>query len=278
MKYLEFDIQNMAISKNAKDKSSLVSGAVGYFGLHFTFDDEFSDIPGGKAVEFIKKNNKERKDLVDGKCEIPNWILVDKDPFQMRVTCGNTIGSQWAQVTITESGIIMPEEPEEEAPSGMEYVKTQSGENSAPYLRASTNGLEYSQNGEDWNSGVSGVPEVPSRPKGAAYLRKNGDWVNAEEYLEENGGEINTIDEVKVNGTALPIEEKSVNIDLSEYVKTADADEKYAEKTTVDALKTLTGTATSIELLDYSETDTSTIVTKINEIITLLQTRGIATA
>lgn len=277
MKYLEFDIINMAITKNSKDKTALISGAVSYFGLHFNFDEEFSDIPGGKAVEFIKKNNKDRRDLVDGRCEIPNWILTDKDTFSMRVTCGNTIGTQWAQVNITEGGIIMPEEPEEEAPSGMEYVKTQSGENAAPYLRASTNGLEYSKNGEDWNSGVSGVPEVPSRPKGAAYLRKNGDWVNAEEYLAENGGETNAIDEVKVNGTALPIEDKTVNIDLSEYAKTADVDAKYAEKATVEALKTLTGEASALELLDYSETDTSAIVTKINEIITLLQTRGIAT-
>lgn len=277
MKYLEFDISNMAITKNSKDKTALISGAVGYFGLHFNFDEEFADIPGAKAVEFVKKNNKERKDLVDGKCEIPNWILADKDPFQMRVTCGNTIGTQWAQVTITESGIIMPEEPEEEAPSGMEYVKTQSGENAAPYLRASTNGLEYSQNGEDWSSGVSGVPEVPSRPKGAVYLRKDGDWVNADEYLSENGGETNIIDEIKVNGTALQVEEKSVNIDLSEYVKTTDADAKYAEKTTVDTLQTLTGTASQLSTLDYSETDIPTIVSKINEIVTLLQTRGIAT-
>lgn len=184
MKYLEFDISNMAITKNSKDKTALISGAVSYFGLHFNFDEEFADIPGGKAVEFIKKNNKDRRDLVDGKCEIPNWILTDKDTFSMRVTCGNTIGTQWAQVSITEGGIIMPEEPEE-APSGMEYVKTASGENAAPYLRASTNGLEYSQNGEDWNSGVSGVPEVPSRPKGAAYLRKNGDWVNAKNILRK---------------------------------------------------------------------------------------------
>lgn len=278
MKYLEFDISNMAITKNSKDKTALISGAVSYFGLHFNFDEEFADIPGGKAVEFFKKNNKDRRNLVDGKCEIPNWILTDKDTFSIRVTCGTTIGTQWAQVNITEGGIIMPEEPEEEAPSGMEYVKTASGENAAPYLRASTNGLEYSQNGEDWNSGVSGVPEVPSRPKGAAYLRKNGDWVNAEEYLAENGGETNVINEVQVDGTALPVTDKSVNIDLSTYAKTVDADAKYAEKTAVEALKTLTGEASALELLDYSETDTSAIVTKVNEIITLLQTRGVATS
>ena len=275
MKYLEFDISNMAITKNSKDKTALISGAVSYFGLHFNFDEEFADIAGAKAVEFIKKNNKERKDLVDGKCEIPNWILTDKDPFQMRVTCGNTIGTQWASVNITESGIIMPEEPEEEAPSGMEYVKTQSGENAAPYLRASTNGLEYSQNGDDWNSGVSGVPEVPSRPKGAAYLRKNGDWVNAEEYLSENGGETNLIDEVKVNGTALPITDKAVNIDLSEYAKSANVADTYATQATVEALQTLTGTAETVSELDYSTSDISTVVTAFNGLLTALKARGV---
>ena len=275
MKYLEFDISNMAITKNSKDKTALISGAVNYFGLHFNFDEEFADIPGGKAVEFIKKNNKDRRDLVEGKCEIPNWILTDKDTFSMRVTCGNTIGTQWAQVNITEGGIIMPEEPEEEAPSGMEYVKTESGENAAPYLRASTNGLEYSQNGEDWNSGVSGVPEVPSRPKGAAYLRKNGDWVNAEEYLVENGGETNVINEVQVDGTALPITDKSVNIDLSAYAKTADADAKYAEKTTVDALQILTGTAETVTDIDYSTTDISDVITSYNALLSALRARGV---
>lgn len=274
MKYLEFDISNMAITKNSKDKTALISGAVSYFGLHFNFDEEFADIPGGKAVEFIKKNNKDRRDLVDGKCEIPNWILTDKDTFSMRVTCGNTIGTQWAQVSITEGGIIMPEEPEE-APSGMEYVKTASGENAAPYLRASTNGLEYSQNGEDWNSGVSGVPEVPSRPKGAAYLRKNGDWVNAEEYLAKNGGETNVINEVQVDGTALPVTDKTVNIDLSAYAKTSDLASEYATKTEVADLQTLTGTAETVTDIDYSTTDISDVITSYNALLSALRARGV---
>lgn len=275
MKYLEFDISNMAITKNSKDRTTLISGAVSYFGLHFNFDEEFADIPGGKSVEFMKKNNKDRRDLVDGKCEIPNWILTDKDNFSMRVTCGTTIGTQWAQVNITEGGIIMPEEAEEEAPSGMEYVKTASGENAAPYLRASTNGLEYSQNGEDWNSGVSGVPEVPSRPKGAVYLRKNGDWVNAEEYLAENGGETNVINEVQVDGTALPVTNKSVNIDLSAYAKTANLASEYATKTEVAALQTLTGTAETVTDIDYSTTDISDVITAYNSLLSALRTRGV---
>lgn len=275
MKYLEFDISNMAITKSSKDKTALISGAVSYFGLHFNFDEEFADIPGGKVVEFIKKNNKDRRYLVDGKCEIPNWILTDKDTFSMRVTCGNTIGTQWAQVNITEGGIIMPEEPEEEAPSGMEYVKTASGENAAPYLRASTNGLEYSQNGEDWNSGVSGVPEVPSRPKGAAYLRKNGDWVNAEEYLAENGGETSVINEIQVDGTALPVTDKSVNIDLSAYAKTSDLASEYATKTEVAALQTLTGTAETVTDIDYSTTDISDVITSYNALLSALRARGV---
>ena len=264
MKYLKFDVKNMAITKSSADKSPLISGAVDYFGLYFNFDEEFSDIAGTKAVEFIKKNNKERKDLVDGKCTVPNWILTDKESFQMRVISGNTIGTKWTSVAIEEGGIIMPEEPEEEAPSGIEYVKTSSGENAAPYLRAGTNGLEYSQNGEDWNSGVSGVPEVPSRPKDAAYLRKNGD-------------DPNVIEEVKVDNVPLEITDKSVNIDLTPYAKTEDVANTYATKSTVEALQTLTGTTSQLTTLDYSETDTSVIVTKINEIIGVLQARGIAT-
>lgn len=266
MKYLEFDIQNMAITKNSKDKTSLISGAVNYFGLHFNFDDEFSEIPGVKAVEFFKNKQTRRVDLVDGACAIPNELLADKNNFEMRVISGNTIGTTWTSVGITESGVILSETTEEELPESMEYVKTYTGDQAAPILRASTNGLEYSTNGEDWNSGVSGVPEVPSRPKDAIYGRKNGDWVRIDELLNDTG-DANVIEEIKVDGTALPITGKSVNIDLSAYAKVTDVEE----------LKTLTGTASQLTSLDYSETDTTTIVAKINEIITLLQTRGIAT-
>lgn len=275
MKYINYDVKNMAISLTAGEKTKLISGAVNYFGLHFNFDDEFASIPGAKAVEFFKNKQTRRVDLVDNQCAIPNELLTDKANFEMRVVSGNTIGTTWLSVGITESGVIMPEEPEEESPSGMEYVKTASGENAAPYLRASTNGLEYSQNGEDWNSGVSGVPEVPSRPKGAAYLRKNGDWVNAEEYLAENGGETNVINEVQVDGTALPVTDKSVNIDLSAYAKTADLASEYATKTEVSELQTLTGTAETVTDIDYSTTDISDVITSYNALLSALRARGV---
>lgn len=273
MKYLEFSVNNMKISKNSTDKTALISGAIDFFGVHFEFDEDFKAIPGIKAVEFIKKNNKDRKELVDGKCAIPNWILTDKDVFQIRVTSGTTIGTQWEQVAITEGGIIMPETPDEEPPAMMAYVKTPSGEYEVALIRATTNGLEYSTDGgETWNSGV---PEVPARPKDAVYLRKNGDWVNAEEYLSENGGEANVINEIQVDGTALPVTEKSVNIDLSAYAKTADADAKYAEKSTVDALQTLTGTAETVADIDYSTTDISDVITSYNALLSALRARGV---
>lgn len=259
MKYLEFDVKNMSITRKPTDKTPLISGAVDYYGLSFEFDEEFAAIPGGKRVEFIKKNNKDSRDLVDGKCSIPNWILTDKDVFQIRVTSGATIGTQWQQIAITEGGIIMPEEPEEEAPPTMEYVKTASGENAAPYLRASTNGLEFSKDGETWEGGVSGVPEVPKKPNGGKYVRTYGDWILQEES--------DAIKAVKVDGVALTSTDGAVDIDLSAYAKTAD----------VDALHTLTGTATQLTTLDYSETDTANIVTKINDIILALQARGVVT-
>lgn len=275
MKYINYDVKSMAISPSQGEKTKLISGAVNYFGVHLNFDDEFAAIPGGKAVEFYKNKQTRRVDLVENQCAIPNELLTDNKNFEMRVISGNTIGTTWASVAVTESGVIMPEEPEEEAASGMEYVKTASGENAAPYLRASTNGLEYSQNGEDWNSGVSGVPEVPSRPKGAAYLRKNGDWVNAEEYLAENGGETNVINEVQVDGTALPVTDKSVNIDLSVYAKTSDIASEYATKTEIADLQTLTGTAETVTDIDYSTTDISDVITSYNALLSALRARGV---
>lgn len=275
MKYLEFKVSNMTISRVAGDKTALISGAVNYFGLHFDFDEEFAAVPGIKAVEFLKNKNKYRKELIDGACAIPNELLKDKQSFEMRVVAGTIIGTQWTAVAITESGAVLPDEPEEEAPEGLSYVMTIPGEYEVALVRATTNGMEYSTDGgETWNSGVSGVPEVPSRPKDAIFGRTNGDWVRIDKMIEEAGG---GIAEVKVDGTALTPVDGAVDIDLSEYAKTEDVAATYATQQSVSELQTLTGTASQLTALDYSETDTTVIVTKINEIISALQARGIAT-
>lgn len=283
MKYINYDVKNMAISPSQGEKTKPISGAVNYFGLHFNFDDEFAEIPGAKAVEFFKNKQTKRVDLVDNQCAIPNELLTDNKNFEMRVISGNTIGTTWASVSVTESGVIMPEEPEEEAPSGMEYVKTASGDEAVPYLREASNGLEYSKDGVDWNSGLDGVPDVPATPKGAVFGRSNKDWVRIDKMIDELKEQIsnltgaNAIVEVKINGAALTPVDGSVDIDLSEYAKTTDLASEYATKTEVSSLQVLTGTAEGLTDLDYSETDTTNIVTKINEIIGVLKARGIAT-
>lgn len=273
MKYLEFKVSNMAISRVAGDKTALISGAVNYFGLHFDFDEEFAAIPGAKAVEFYKNRNKIRVDLVDNACVIPNELLTDKQNFEIRVISGNTIGTKWESIGITESGVIMPEEPEEELPATMEYVKTFTGDEAAPLLRATTNGLEYSTNGEDWNSGVSGVPEVPSRPKDAIFGRKNGDWVRIDKMIEEAAG--GGITEVKVDGTAITPVDGAIDIDLTPYAKTADVAATYATQQSVNDLQTLIGTAETVTDLDYSTTDVSDVVTAFNGLLTALRERGV---
>lgn len=276
MVFLEFEVKNMAVTRKSTDKTPIISGSSDYYGMRVEFDPEFSEIPGIKSVEFIKKNNKERRELVDGECAIPNWLLTDKDIFHIRVVSGTTTGTPWQQVAITEGGIIMPEEPDEEAPSGTEYVKTLSGEYAVALIRSSTNGLEYSTDGgETWNSGVSGVPEVPVRPVGAAYLRKNGDWVNVDEYLAENGGEANVISEIKVDGVALTPTDGAVDIDLSAYAKTADVLSEYATKTEVENLQTMAGTAETVSDIDYSTTDISDVISAYNTLLSALRARGV---
>lgn len=276
MKYLEFDVKNMKIDRTSGDKTALISGAVNYFGLHFSFDDEFASIPGAKAVEFFKNKQTRRVDLVNGACAIPNELLNDKTNFEMRVVSGSTVGTPWSTVGITESGAVMPEEPDEEPPEGMDYVKTYPGDEAAPYLRASTNGLEYSQDGENWNSGVSGVPEVPAKPKGAIFGRTNGDWVRIDKMIEELQEQItnltgsNAIVEVKVDGVALTPEDGAVDIDLSEYAKTEDVSDTYAEKSIVEPLQATANAVKQVTALDYSTTEISTVVLKVNELITAL--------
>ena len=61
----------------------------------------------------------------------------------------------------------------------------------------------------------------------------------------ETGAQVNKIESVKVNGTALDISEKAVNIDLSDYAKTADMDKKVASVAAEDKSITIGGTATA---------------------------------
>lgn len=177
MKYIEFDVKNMAIRRTNGEKASFISGAVNYFGLQFNFDEEFAALPGVKVAEFFKNRNRVRLDLVDGKCAVPNEMLSDKAAFEMRVISGEMVATPWIQVAVTESGAICPEVPEEELQETLAYVKTFAGDAAVAMLRKGENGLEFSADGENFEGGINGIPDAPKTPKNQIYLRKNGDWV-----------------------------------------------------------------------------------------------------
>ena len=177
MKYIEFDIKGMNISRTNGDKTALISGAVNYFGIHFNADAEFTSLAGVKYCEFYKNKSTKRVELVENACAIPNDFLKDKTPFEIRVISGNMIATPWAVVSITESGVITPDEPEEEAPENTSYVKTPTGENAIAFIRGGENGMEYSSDGENWENGVNGIPDVPRGGEDVSYVRKNVDWV-----------------------------------------------------------------------------------------------------
>lgn len=61
----------------------------------------------------------------------------------------------------------------------------------------------------------------------------------------EAGAQVNKIESVKVNGTALDITEKAVDIDLSAYAKTVDMNKKVASVAAGDKSVTVGGTATA---------------------------------
>lgn len=268
MKYLEFEVKNMTLNRKGGDKTTPISGAVNYFGVSVAFDEDFESVPGGKAVEFFKNKALKRYDLIDGKCSIPNEFLKDSGAFEMRILSGGTVATPWVKIAITESGPITPEEPEEQPEEGMEYVKTQSGDNAVPFLRAGTNGLEFSHNGENWEGGLSGVPEVPSKPKDQKYMRVHGDWVP---YEEPDIPEVPDLTELQ----------KTVRTNSEEVSKIPDMETKVSENTqAIEELKKvegLTGSASALAELTDGETDPATISATVNAIIALLKERGIAT-
>lgn len=247
MKYLQYSVSNMAVSRDNTDRTIVTSGAVGYYGIELTFDEEFAEIAGTKAVEFYKDKHTYRRNVADGKVTIPTEVLKDAKGFDFRVVSGSTVATGWATVGVTESGVIEEESPDTPAPAGYEYVKTPSGDEAAPYFRVGTNGLEYSKDGTNFVPGLEGVQDVPATPSGQGYIRKNGEWeaFDADEVITE----------VKLNGTALAKTDGSVNVEV----------------------EGLQGVATQLEKLDADETDAATIVATVNSIIDLLQSRGIAT-
>ena len=247
MKYLLYNVSNMKVEKDSADKAVVTSGAVGYYGLQLTFDEEFSEIAGTKSVEFYKDKHTYKRDLADGKVTIPKEVLKDAKGFEFRVVSGSTVATSWATVGVTESGVIEEENPDTPAPAGYEYVKTPSGDEAVPYFRAGLNGLEYSTDGTNYVPGLEGVQDVPSTPSGKRYIRENGQWVEFDDSA--------VITEVQLNGTTLTPSSGSVNV----------------------IVEGLSGTAAQLEALDPDETDIPTIVAKINEIVGVLQSRGIAT-
>lgn len=207
MKYLEYNVKGMAISRATGDKTTLISGAVNYFGVHFTFDEEFEQISGQKACEFYKNRKTVRVDLVDEQCAIPNEFLTDKSPFEMRVVSGTMVGTPWISVNITESGVIMPEQPEEPEP-GTEWVKTISGAEAVAALKTENGKLMFSTNGKDFIPGLSGVPEVPDADPDKTYVRKHGDWVEVPAGTAVEG----------LQGVAAQVEDLDPGADITEAV------------------------------------------------------------
>lgn len=155
MKNLEYDIRNWNLVRTPGNDTTLISGAVDYFGLVFHFDEESNRIHGPRRVEFLKNRNKYRVDLVENACAIPNELLYDSGKFLMRVTIDILVATTWISVGIRDSGIILPDEPSEQIP-GTEYVKTPTGDDQVPYLRVREGNLEFSQNGSDYTTVTSG--------------------------------------------------------------------------------------------------------------------------
>ncbi len=162
MKYLEYEVKNNTLVRVAGDKTTLISGAVNYFGMHFTFDEEFTNVGGDKSVEFFKERVREKVQLDGGGlCAIPNSFLENEAAIEFRVVAGSTLATPWVSLGITKSGAILPEGPAEPAPVGTEYVTSEQGDKQIAKLRLGDDGgLEYSHNGSDFKAAAGEKAEA----------------------------------------------------------------------------------------------------------------------
>lgn len=178
MQYIKFRTSGSSLSKN--DKTPIISGSINFYGIEIEFDDFWNNLPGTKEVQFCKNRNRVKRDLENGKCIIPNDFIEDKHSFDMRVVSGDRFATPWIPVVLTEGGPLFQDNPEEDLPEDLTYVKTPKGDQAISQLRVGENGLEYSVNGIDWESAINGIPDVPKTIEDMEYLRKRGDWVPIE--------------------------------------------------------------------------------------------------
>ena len=86
-------------------------------------------------------------------------------------------------------------------------------------------------NFEELYSSISTIPNKVDKEAGKG-LSEN-DYTTAEKNKLggiADGAEVNVLEAVKVNGTALPVSNKAVNIDLSTYAKKTDIASAYRYK------------------------------------------------
>lgn len=175
MKDLTFTVKDLTLARKSGEKSMLISGSNEYFRFVFEFDEEFEGIPGTKSVEFFKNRTRQRVDLGgDNTCIVPSNFLEDRNSLEIRVIAGQTVATPWVSVQIVESGVIDPENPDEEEPSGgTGYVKSPTGDSQVAQVRKGEGGgLEFSQNGSEFAS-VIGNP----RPVNALTEEETEDGV-----------------------------------------------------------------------------------------------------
>lgn len=178
IRYIKFKASEFYLTRD--DKTPIISGSINFYGIEIEFDEFWRNLPGTKQIEFYKSRNRVQHDLIEGKCILPNEFISDKSPFEMRLISGETIATPWIQVILTEGGPLFGDEPEENMPDDLAYVKTPKDETAISQLRAGEHGLEYSVDGITWESAVNGIPDVPRTPEDESYVRKRGDWIPTE--------------------------------------------------------------------------------------------------
>lgn len=179
MRYIKFKASEFALTRD--DKTPIVSGSIDFYGIEIELDEFWRNLPGTKQIQFYKSRNRVQCDLIEGKCVLPNEFIADRSPFEMRLSSGDRVATPWIQVMLTEGGPLFSDDPDEDIPEELSYVKTPKGDQAISQLRAGENGLEYSVNGVDWESAINGIPDVPKIPDDVSYVRKRGDWIPEEQ-------------------------------------------------------------------------------------------------
>ena len=179
------------------------------------------------ATEFVEGNTPNDLELNSINLDIESELIYAKDG----VTFIPNV-SESGEISWSNNGDLKNPEPRNiKGPQGVQGEQGEKGEKGeqGPQGERGPQG-EKGEKGDKGDTGADGYSPSASVVRGEGKATITITDKNGTTSADVFDGQENAIETVKVNGEALPIQDKAVNIDLSDYAKSADVNKSLGGK------------------------------------------------